>query len=103
MVSSRLLPTTGVCDQRVGVTIRLLLTAGVCDQRVGTIISLLATAGVCDQGLGATIRFLPTAGVCNQHVAGRNGVVAFSIRHQGAKIISAVGGKMGISAIFDRF
>ena len=66
--SPRLLPTAGVCDQRVGATVRLLPTAGVCDQRVSTTIRLLPTAGVCDQHVGLFLRLLPTAGVCNKHI-----------------------------------
>ena len=64
----RLLPTAGVCDQRVGVTPRLLPTAGVCDQHVGASLRPLPTAGVCEQRLCASLRLLPTAGVCDQHL-----------------------------------
>ena len=48
----RLLPTAGVCEQRLGVSLRLLLTAGVCEQRLGTSLRLLPTAGVCEQRWG---------------------------------------------------
>ena len=99
----RLLPTAGVCDYYEGVSPRLLPTAGVCDRHVGATNRLLPTAGVCDHRVDVFPRLLPTAGVCDQHVAGQNGVVAFSIRHQGAKIFSAEGGKMGFLEIFDRF
>ena len=50
----RLLPTAGVCDQRVGVTPRLLPTAGVCDQHVGASLRLLPTTGECDQLVGVS-------------------------------------------------
>ena len=66
-VSPRLLPTAGVCDRHVGATNRLLPTAGVCDQRVGVSPRLLPTTGVCDQGLGMTLRLLLTAGVCDRN------------------------------------
>ena len=50
----RLLPTAGVCQQRLGTFLRLLLTAGVCERRLGAFLRLLLTAGVCEQRLGAT-------------------------------------------------
>ena len=52
----RLLPTTGVCEQRLGVSLRLLLIAGVCKQRLGEDLRLLPTAGVCEQHLSSVLR-----------------------------------------------
>ena len=64
----RLLPTAGVCDQRVGVRLRLLPTAGVCNQHWDPVIDLCPPAFVCHQLLGislqvyqAYIRFPATA------------------------------------------
>ena len=56
----RLLPTAGVCEQRLGESLRLLLTAGVCEQRLGMSLKHLLIAGVSS-------RLFPIAGVCDQH------------------------------------
>ena len=66
----RHLPTAGVCDLRLGVSLRLLLTAGVCVQHLGRYLRLLLTAGVCEQYLGGYLRLLLTAGVCEQPLRG---------------------------------
>ena len=65
----RLLPTAGVCDQRVFACLRLLPTAGVSDQHLGAFIRHLLTAGVCNQRVGASGRLLPTTGVSGRHVS----------------------------------
>ena len=44
----RLLPTTGVYDQHLGIFLGLLPAAGVCDRRKGVLITLLASAGLWD-------------------------------------------------------
>ena len=88
---SRLLPTAGVCEQRLGAFLRLLLTAGEGDPRYGGTflrlwptagvgsprfdrisLRLLLTAGVCEQCLGAFLRLLLTAGVCDRRVGATN-------------------------------
>ena len=74
----RHLPTAGACEQRLRVNLyfssceqplgtysRLLPTAGVWDQHINVSLRLLPTARVCNQHIGVSPRLLLTAGVCH--------------------------------------
>ena len=56
-VSLRVLPTAGVCEQRLGASLGLLLTPGVlCDQHLG--VSYVCVQGICPKPVYA-IRCMP--------------------------------------------
>ena len=65
-VTLRLLPTAGVCDWHIGGPLRQLLTAGVGSLAIGLLHRLLPTVGACNKDLGRSLRHMPTTGPWDQ-------------------------------------